>query len=361
MPRRLPSGNSSSSTGAGSKSACERGISPRRDKATIRPRWPAASSDSTRSTIVRPVPTSSAGSPLSASSATAARGVSAPRIADEARRRRPRTRSAPRAPDCRQRAQAHLRLRSVAPSSSSMCQPPSPRARARTAVASTSDAAARDGLVEDFAEIAAEQPALGKAAADRRLPLRTPREMVGLAGPGAHSFGADVEQVRRLGGRISDALPHPPAAVDQQPSAMPRRASCAARIVPEKPPPTIATGIPVRFHSRANSPGLPRPLCASHMVIHAGDGLAGGLGEQRGDHGVDDAGEARADQLGADPTAPMPWPAQLIPSERGCSRNNAVGDSPLPLPSVVASPSLLPPIILATPTGFEPVALRLGI
>ena len=53
-------------------------------------------------------------------------------------------------------------------------------------------------LVEDFAEIAAEQPALGKSAGIAAFRLEQAREMVGLAGPGAHSFGAYVEQMRRL-------------------------------------------------------------------------------------------------------------------------------------------------------------------
>ena len=82
--RKLPWGTSLNSTGAGSKSACERGIRPRRDSATIRPRWPAASSDSTRSTIVRPVPTSSAVSPSRGELRDRGMGVGAPRVTDEA-------------------------------------------------------------------------------------------------------------------------------------------------------------------------------------------------------------------------------------------------------------------------------------
>ena len=57
---------------AASYAAWARGTWPRRDNATIRPRCPASSSDSTMSTIVSPVPISSTSPPLSAAVRTAA-------------------------------------------------------------------------------------------------------------------------------------------------------------------------------------------------------------------------------------------------------------------------------------------------
>src|SRR6185369_7370998 len=81
----------------------------------------------------------------------------------------------------------------------------------------------------------------------------------------------------------------------------PRRASWAARIVPDAPPPTIATGTTrsdfvVRPGLRICSAGF----ALDHVIVHPLDRLARGLGEPRRNRRMDDAGGARADQLGAD-------------------------------------------------------------
>src|SRR5436309_11577061 len=84
--------------------------------------------------------------------------------------------------------------------------------------------------------------------------------------------------------------------------AIPRRASWAARIVPEKPPPMIATGArrsdfiirPALRISRAR-------LALLDMVVDAGDRAPGGLGEPAGDRGMNEGGKPGADQLAADP------------------------------------------------------------
>src|SRR4051812_46444302 len=82
---------------------------------------------------------------------------------------------------------------------------------------------------------------------------------------------------------------------------MPRRASWAAIMVPEKPPPMIATGTrPSDFIVgpvlRIGGAGF----ALGHVVVHVGDGLARGLGEPARHDRMDHAGKARADQLAAD-------------------------------------------------------------
>src|SRR5215210_3341111 len=82
---------------------------------------------------------------------------------------------------------------------------------------------------------------------------------------------------------------------------IPRRASCAARIVPDAPPPTIATGTRrsdfiIGPHLWVRRPGF----ALDHMVMHPLDRLAGSLGEPARHHCVDDAGHPRGHQLCAD-------------------------------------------------------------
>ena len=106
-------------------------------------------------------------------------------------RRRGR-RAVPPAPGCRPRARRlrasisrrHRRARSAS----------SPSTRCASTADACDDARppARDGLIEDLAEIAAEQPPLREAARLAALRLEPLREMVRLARPGAHAFGADV-------------------------------------------------------------------------------------------------------------------------------------------------------------------------
>src|SRR4051812_37660316 len=83
--------------------------------------------------------------------------------------------------------------------------------------------------------------------------------------------------------------------------AIPRRASWAARMVPEKPPPTIATGTrrsdfiirPVLRISGARS-------ALHHMVVHVRDGLPRSLGEPAGNDGMHETGKPGAHQLRPD-------------------------------------------------------------
>jgi hypothetical protein len=99
---------------------------------------------------------------------------------------------------------------------------------------------------------------LSKAAPVAAFLGKPLREMVRLACPGAHPLGAHVEQVRRLGRRVSDAAPCSPAAVDQcRPDPPPRKLRCEDR----------ARGAaadnrdryaPVRSRSQARPPGSPR-------------------------------------------------------------------------------------------------------
>ena len=76
---------------------------------------------------------------------------------------------------------------------------------------------------------------------------------------------------------------------------------------------------------------------------------------------MDQAGEAGADQPGADRNRADAMPAQLIPSERGCSKNSRPASPSPMLDSACLRRHASPSSMLATPTGFEPVALRLGI
>src|SRR4051794_38407515 len=83
--------------------------------------------------------------------------------------------------------------------------------------------------------------------------------------------------------------------------AMPRRASWAARMVPDAPPPTMATAF--RRSDLVVRPALRvgrARLTALDMIVDASHGPAGGLGEPAGHGGMDDRRQASADQLAAD-------------------------------------------------------------
>jgi hypothetical protein len=86
--------------------------------------------------------------------------------------------------------------------------------------------------------------------------------MIGLAGDRAHSLRTDVQQVRGLGRRVSDALADPAAAVDQE------RFDTATCQLRGEDRPRRATAddcdrrLAVRFRSQANSPDSQRRLCA---------------------------------------------------------------------------------------------------
>src|SRR4051794_3010908 len=80
---------------------------------------------------------------------------------------------------------------------------------------------------------------------------------------------------------------------------MPLRASCAASIVPENPPPIIATGTRSDFIIRPILRVRSARLSRVDVVVDPGHGLARGLGEAAGDHRMDHARETRTDQLRA--------------------------------------------------------------
>ena len=72
-----------------------------------------------------------------------------------------------------------------------------------------------DHAFEYVAQITAEQSPLREPGPVAALRFEAPGEMVGIVGERAHSFGPDIQQMRRLGRRISDAMPRAAAAVDE--------------------------------------------------------------------------------------------------------------------------------------------------
>jgi hypothetical protein len=71
------------------------------------------------------------------------------------------------------------------------------------------------GLFEYLAEIAPEPAARNEVAPASAFRLDQPRKMVGIVGPCAHSLGADVQQMRRLRGRVGNTFSDSPAAVNE--------------------------------------------------------------------------------------------------------------------------------------------------
>ena len=115
--------------------------------------------------------------------------------------------------------------------------------------------AAGMGLLENLSEVAREQSALGESAPVSAFGLEPLGEMIGLTGPGAHALGADVEEVGRLGGGVSDSATHPAASVDQDRVDAPAR-QMRGKDRSRKPAPDNGNrDSPVRFHNRASSPG----------------------------------------------------------------------------------------------------------
>ena len=217
---RSPCGTRRARPAPASKSAWARGIWPRRDRATIRPRCPAASSDSTRSTMVRPVPRSSTSPPLAADRSTAAcasapHGLLTKRVA-AARAKR----AAARAPGCRSPAPARSACDRVA-----VVQRDAPAVvRARRADGRCLDqrrlpAATASSRISP--QIAAEQAPLGEIAAVAAFALERFGEMVGLVRPGAHPSARTLSRCAGSRRRISDAAARPPAAFDQHASRCP--------------------------------------------------------------------------------------------------------------------------------------------
>src|SRR4051812_37904470 len=105
----------------------------------------------------------------------------------------------------------------------------------------------------------------------------------------------------------------------------PRFASWAARIVPEAPPPTIATGTRSDLVVR---PVL-RVLCAGfardHVVVHAVDRLARGLGEDTRNYRMTDAGETSPYQANADCHRSKAMPRPAHPARSWMIQKQTVG------------------------------------
>src|SRR4051794_10056189 len=143
---------------------------------------------------------------------------------------------------------------------------------------------------------------------------------------------------------------------------MPRPASWAARIVPDAPPPTIATGTrrsdfiirPVLRIGRISLAGL-------DVIVDPRDRLSGSLGEPPRHDCMNQAGGAGTKQRRPDGHGPNPM---LRPTHAERTRmvdEEAADRSALALLACVRRRHVPVLIQLATPTGFEPVALRLGI
>ena len=258
-----PSGNSSSLDRRGLEIGVARAGSGRAaTRPTILPRCPAASSDSTRSTMVRPVPTSSASSPVCSESLDRGAGFGAPRIADEALAGAPRKRSALPAPGCRPQAPAR-RPRSSRRRRARSASRRSPRSRERAPRSNNLRIAAGHRLVEDFARDSGRTAAAGRSRAGRRLRSRS--AVAKWSGSPAQALIPSARTLSRCAGfgrRISDAAAHPAAAVDQdRGDAAPRQ--LGGEDGARKPAADDRDRHePVRFHSQASSPDPPRPLCA---------------------------------------------------------------------------------------------------
>ena len=118
------------------------------------------------------------------------------------------------------------------------------------------------------------------------------------------------------------------------------RASCAARIVPEAPPPTIATvtrrsDLVVRPRLRIRRTRPP----AGHVIVHVGDGLARRLGEHPRHDRMNQPRKPCADQASADHDGARP--VGRPSSSRASADVQGTCGAPVPnrLPLYPASPS----------------------
>src|SRR5690349_4092102 len=108
----------------------------------------------------------------------------------------------------------------------------------------------------------------------------------------------------------------------------PCRANWAAKIVPDAPPPTIATfAWPLDFVVR---PGL--RICGAsfalgHMVVHVRDGLAGCLSENARHDRMDDASKPGADQPAANCHCSDAMSCPAHPERARVFQEQAVGHS----------------------------------
>src|SRR5947208_1795968 len=143
---------------------------------------------------------------------------------------------------------------------------------------------------------------------------------------------------------------------------MPRRASWAARIVPDAPPPTIATGTRSDFVVRPVLRICGARFAPHHMIVHAADRLPGGLRKDSWNNRMNETGEARSDETHADAESTDAVPRPAHAQRARMFQEKAVAHSrPLSVLLLRRHDPRPLAIHLATPTGFEPVALRLGI
>jgi len=130
-------------------------------------------------------------------------------------------------------------------------------------------------------------------------------------------------------------------------------------MVPEAPPPTIATAarrsdFVVRPILRVRRARLP----PHHVVVHAGNRLAGGLREEPRHDRMDQAGNPGTDQpytniYGTDAVPPPAHAKRARMLEEQAVRQSAIA-------ALLCRHAPGPYNVLATPAGFEPVALGLG-
>src|SRR5688572_16709938 len=144
----------------------------------------------------------------------------------------------------------------------------------------------------------------------------------------------------------------PPPSISTE--AIPRRASCAATIVPEKPPPIMATGagrsdVIVGPLLRLARPGLD----LLDILVGLGDDAAGGVSEQAGDQRVDEGSEPCANQLGADAER-----AGAVRDPAQPQRARMIDEQPA---KHFASPFCpVFNILMVAPAGLEPATFGLG-
>ena len=99
-----------------------------------------------------------------------------------------------------------------------------------------------------------------------------------------------------------------------------------------------------------------------HVIVHVGDGPAGGLGEDSWNDRVNNAGAAGANQPSADRDSANAVSCPAHPKGAWMFQEHAVGQSRASLCLLLGRHvSPLTSLDLVTPTGFEPVAYRLGI
>lgn len=73
-----------------------------------------------------------------------------------------------------------------------------------------------DRILEDFAEVTAEQPPLREFSWLPSINRNAPGEMIGFARPRAHSFGPNIEKVDVLTRRIGDAATNASTPVNEE-------------------------------------------------------------------------------------------------------------------------------------------------